>query len=90
MKITRIEIWWDTQDPHNEGWAWRIYDAVGYEIESCEAPRSVTLHLGPVPPVHKSDYEHACESVWVDYRGECDVEIANEYGVTMARKDREG
>jgi len=29
--LIRAEIYWDTQDPQNEGWAWRARYAGGHE-----------------------------------------------------------
>jgi hypothetical protein len=28
-KITKLTVYWDTQDPDNEGWAWRTDDDSG-------------------------------------------------------------
>jgi hypothetical protein len=41
MKPTKIEIWYDTQDPHNHGWAWRslAWDSRNNrEREICSGP----------------------------------------------------
>jgi hypothetical protein len=33
-KLTKITVYWDTQDPANEGWAYRVYYADGYQHSS--------------------------------------------------------
>jgi hypothetical protein len=33
--LTNCELYWDTQDPNDEGWAYRIAYSVGYESSGC-------------------------------------------------------
>ena len=41
--MDRISIYWDTQDPANPGWAWRLYaDQVELESGPLEAPADAT------------------------------------------------
>jgi len=31
-----LTVWWDTQDPANEGWAWRMVDDAGHDSDSLD------------------------------------------------------
>ncbi len=53
-EITRIEIYWDTQDPTNEGWAVR-WDRIGDNHES-----------GPIEGVSADNLDYAIDQACFD------------------------